>query len=400
MRNGFCYNTTAMKITEDIKYVGVNDHQVDLFEGQYPVPNGMAYNSYVVLDEKVTVFDTVDQHFAQEWLDNIRRLLGGRQPDYLVVQHMEPDHSANIAAFMAAFPSAKVVSSEKAFAMMVNFFGTDFPDRKIVVKEGDTLSTGRHVFAFVAAPMVHWPEVIVTYDTTDKVLFSADGFGKFGANDVEDPEGWDCEARRYYIGIVGKYGVPVMALLKKAGGLDIKVICPLHGPVLDTPEMIGHVIKQYVTWASYAVESEGVLIAYTSVYGHTKAAVEKLAEMLKARGCPKVVVADLARDEMFETIEDAFRYGKIVLATTTYNGDIFPFMRTFISHLTERNYQNRTIGLVENGSWAPTAARVMKGLFEKSKDIRFCANVVQVKSALSGESEAQLEALADELCAD
>ena len=389
-----------MKITDDIKYVGVNDHQVDLFEGQYPVPNGMAYNSYVVLDDQITVFDTVDQHFTREWLDNIRNLLGARTPDYLVVQHMEPDHSANVAAFMAAFPQAKIVSSDKAFAMMKNFFGTDWAERRVVVKEGDTLATGAHTFAFVAAPMVHWPEVIVTYDTKDKVLFSADGFGKFGANDVVDPEGWDCEARRYYIGIVGKYGAQTMALLKKAGGLDIRTICPLHGPVLDTPEAIVHAIKQYATWASYAVETEGILVAYTSVYGHTKAAVETFAEMLRARGCPKVVVADLARDEMFETIEDAFRYGKIVLATTTYNGDIFPFMRTFISHLTERNYQNRTVGFIENGSWAPTAARVMKGLFEKSKNMRFCETVVQVKSALSAESTAQLEALAGELCAD
>jgi len=389
-----------MKITNDIKYVGVNDHQVDLFEGQYPVPNGMAYNSYVVMDDQISVFDTVDQCFTQEWLNNIQSVLGARKPDYLVVQHMEPDHSANIAKFMETFPTAKIVSSEKAFTMMLNFFGTDFDGRKIVVKEGDTLTTGKHTFAFVSAPMVHWPEVIVTYDTTDKVLFSADGFGKFGANDVEDPEGWDCEARRYYIGIVGKYGAQVMALLKKASGLDIKIICPLHGPIHDTPEMIGHVIQQYTTWASYNVESEGILIAYTSVYGHTKAAVEKLAEMLKARGCPKVVVADLARDEMFETIEDAFRYGKIVLATTTYNAEIFPFMRTFISHLTERNYQKRTIGFIENGSWAPVAARVMKGLFEHSKDIRFCENVVHVKSALSSESTTQLEALADELCSD
>ena len=389
-----------MKITDDIVYVGVDDHQVDLFEGQYPVPNGMAYNSYLVKDEKLTVFDTVDQHFAREWLDNLQRELGGKSPDYLVVQHMEPDHAANVATFMETFPSAKIVSSAKAFAMMVDFFGTDWPDRRIVVKEGDTLSTGRHTFAFVAAPMVHWPEVIVTYDTCDKVLFSADGFGKFGANDVVDPEGWDCEARRYYIGIVGKYGVPVTALLKKAAGLDIKIICPLHGPVLDTPEAIGHAIGQYTTWASYAVESEGILIAYTSVYGHTKAAVEKLAELLKTKGCPKVVVADLARDEMFETVEDAFRYGKIVLATTTYNGEIFPFMRTFISHLTERNYQNRTIGLVENGSWAPMAAMVMKGLFEKSKNITFCENVVTVRSALNAQSTAALEALAAELCRD
>lgn len=387
-----------MKITEDIQYVGVNDHQVDLFEGQYPVPNGMAYNSYVVLDETITVFDTVDQHFGAEWLGNIRALLGDRKPAYLVVQHMEPDHSANVAAFMAAYPDAQVVSSAPAFTMMKNFFGTDWADRRIVVKEGDTLATGRHTFAFVAAPMVHWPEVIVTYDTTDKVLFSADGFGKFGANDVVDPEGWDCEARRYYIGIVGKYGAQTMALLKKAAGLDIRIICPLHGPVLDTPEAIAHAVKQYTTWASYAVESEGVLIAYTSVYGHTKAAVERLAEMLKARGCPKVVVADLARDEMFETIEDAFRYGKLVLATTTYNAEIFPFMRTFITHLTERNYQNRMIGLVENGSWAPTAARVMKGLFEKSKNITFCANTVHIKSDLNEQSTGELAALADELC--
>ena len=387
-----------MKITEDIQYVGVNDHQVDLFEGQYPVPNGMAYNSYVVLDEKVTVFDTVDQRFGAEWLGNIRALLGDRKPAYLVVQHMEPDHSANVAAFMAAYPDAQVVASAPAFTMMKNFFGDDWAGRRIVVKEGDTLATGRHVFAFVAAPMVHWPEVIVTYDTMDKALFSADGFGKFGANDVVDPEGWDCEARRYYIGIVGKYGAQTMALLKKAAGLDIRIICPLHGPVLDTPEAIAHAVKQYATWASYAVESEGVLIAYTSVYGHTKAAVERLAEMLKARGCPKVVVADLARDEMFETIEDAFRYGKLVLATTTYNAEIFPFMRTFITHLTERNYQNRTIGLIENGSWAPTAARVMKGLFEKSKNITFCANTVHIKSALNEQSTGELAALADELC--
>lgn len=387
-----------MKITEDIQYVGVNDHQVDLFEGQYPVPNGMAYNSYVVLDETITVFDTVDQRFGAEWLGNIRALLGDRKPAYLVVQHMEPDHSANVAAFMAAYPDAQVVASAPAFTMMKNFFGDDWAGRRIVVKEGDTLATGRHTFAFVAAPMVHWPEVIVTYDTTDKALFSADGFGKFGANDVVDPEGWDCEARRYYIGIVGKYGAQTMALLKKAAGLDIRIICPLHGPVLDTPEAIAHAVKQYTTWASYAVESEGVLIAYTSVYGHTKAAVERLAEMLKARGCPKVVVADLARDEMFETIEDAFRYGKLVLATTTYNAEIFPFMRTFITHLTERNYQNRTIGLIENGSWAPTAARVMKGLFEKSKNITFCANTVHIKSALNEQSTGELAALADELC--
>ena len=386
-----------MKISNDIRYVGVNDHDVDLFEGQYPVERGMAYNSYVVLDEKVTVFDTVDQNFVDEWLGNIKSLLGATAPDYLVVQHMEPDHSAGIAAFMAAYPTAKIVSSGPAFAMMVGFFGTDWADRKVVVKEGDTLVTGKHTFAFVGAPMVHWPEVIVTYDTCDKVLFSADGFGKFGANDIEDPEGWDCEARRYYIGIVGKYGVQTMNLLKKAAGLEIKTICPLHGPVLDTPETIGHALQQYTTWASYAVESEGVLIAYTSVYGHTKAAVEKLAAALKAKGCPKVVVADLARDEMFETIEDAFRYGKIVLATTTYNGDIFPFMKTFVHHLTERNYQNRTIGFVENGAWAPQTARIMKGMFENSKNITFAANTVTLKGALNATSEAQIEALASEL---
>lgn len=386
-----------MKITNDIRYVGVNDHDVDLFEGQYPVERGMAYNSYVVLDEKVTVFDTVDQNFVDEWLGNIKSLLGATAPDYLVVQHMEPDHSAGIAAFMAAYPTAKIVSSGPAFAMMVGFFGTDWADRKVVVKEGDTLVTGKHTFAFVGAPMVHWPEVIVTYDTCDKVLFSADGFGKFGANDIEDPEGWDCEARRYYIGIVGKYGVQTMNLLKKAAGLEIKTICPLHGPVLDTPETIGHALQQYTTWASYAVESEGVLIAYTSVYGHTKAAVEKLAAALKAKGCPKVVVADLARDEMFETIEDAFRYGKIVLATTTYNGGIFPFMKTFVHHLTERNYQNRTIGFVENGAWAPQAARILKGMFENSKNITFAANTVTLKGALNATSEAQIDALASEL---
>ena len=386
-------------ITNDIKYVGVDDHETDLFEGQYAVPRGMAYNSYVVLGAaKTAVMDTVDARFFEPWAANVAAALGGRAADYLVVQHMEPDHSACLARFLAVHPETTVVASAQAFRMMKNFFGEDYAARRRIVQEGDTLATGRHTFAFVAAPMVHWPEVIVTYDTTDKVLFSADGFGKFGANDVEDPEGWDCEARRYYIGIVGKYGAQTMALLKKAAGLDIRIICPLHGPVLDTPEAIAHAVKQYTTWASYAVESEGVLIAYTSVYGHTKAAVERLAEMLKARGCPKVVVADLARDEMFETIEDAFRYGKLVLATTTYNAEIFPFMRTFITHLTERNYQNRTIGLIENGSWAPTAARVMKGLFEKSKNITFCANTVHIKSALNEQSTGELAALADELC--
>ena len=383
-----------IKVSGDVKYVGVNDHEVDLFEGQYPVPAGMAYNSYLVKDEKILVFDTVDARFGETWLANIRAEIGDASVDYLVVQHMEPDHSANIATFAAAYPKATIVASAQAFCMMKNFFGTDYADRRIVVKEGDSLSTGKHEFKFVAAPMVHWPEVIVTYDATAKILFSADGFGKFGANDVEDPEGWDCEARRYYIGIVGKYGAQTQALLKKAATLDIATICPLHGPILDTPESIAHVVKQYDTWSSYSVESEGVLIAYTSVYGHTKAAVEKLAEMLKARGCPKVVVADLARDEMFETIEDAFRYGKIVLATTTYNTDIFPFMRTFISHLVERNFQNRKVAFVENGSWAPSAARVMKGLFEKSKNITFVEPVVTIRSALNADSEAQLAALA------
>ena len=386
-----------MKITDDIKYVGVNDHEVDLFEGQYVVPLGMAYNSYLVKDEKTVLFDTVDERFGDEWLANVRREAGDAAVDYLVVQHMEPDHSANVAKFAAAYPQATIVASAQAFVMMKCFFGTDFADRRLVVKEGDTLKTGRHVFAFVAAPMVHWPEVIVTYDTTDKILFSADGFGKFGALDREDPEGWDCEARRYYIGIVGKYGPQVQALLKKAAGLEIAKILPLHGPIHDTPEMIAHVVKQYDTWSSYAVESTGVCVAYTSVYGHTKAAALKLAELLKAKGCPKVAVSDLARDDQPEAVEDAFRYGKLVLATTTYNNDIFPWMRHFIDHLTERNYQKRTIGLIENGAWAPTAAKVMKGMFEKSKDIAFCDTVVTIKGALNADSEAQLEKLADEL---
>ncbi len=387
-----------MTISDTIKYVGVNDHDIDLFEGQYVVPNGMAYNSYVVLGgEKAAVMDTVDARFGGEWLANVKTALGGKSPDYLVVQHMEPDHSANVAAFMDAFPQAKVVSSAQAFRMMKNFFGTEWEDRRVVVKEGDALDLGGRKLAFVAAPMVHWPEVIMTYDATEKALFSADGFGKFGANDVEDPEGWDCEARRYYFGIVGKYGPQVQAVLKKAAGLAIEKILPLHGPVLLKPEEIAHVVKQYGTWSSYGVESEGVCIAYTSVYGHTKAAALKLAELLKAKGCPKVAVADLARDDMPETVEDAFRYGKLVLATTTYNADIFPYMRTFIEHLVERNYQNRTIGLIENGSWAPMAAKVMKGLFEKSKGLAFCENTVTIASALNATSEAKLAALADEL---
>jgi flavorubredoxin len=388
-----------MKInhSNDIKYIGVNDHDIDLFEGQFDVPLGMAYNSYLVLDEKTVVFDTVDARFAQEWLGNIKRELSSRGVDYLVVQHMEPDHSANIALFAETYPDAKIVSSEKAFRMMKNFFGDDFASRRIVVKEGDKLSTGSHEFVFVEAPMVHWPEVVVTYDTSTKTLFSADGFGKFGANDVEDPEGWDCEARRYYFGIVGKFGVPVQALLKKAAGLDIRAILPLHGPILDTPETIAHAIAQYDTWSSYRVESEGVLIAYTSVYGNTKKAVLTLKEMLEARGCKKVALADLARDDMHETIEDAFRYGKVVLATTTYNSGIFPFMYEFIHHLLERNYRDRIIGLVENGSWAPTAARTMRSMFEKSQGIKFCDNVVTITSALNTSSEGSLAALAEEL---
>ena len=385
-------------ITDAIKYVGVNDHDIDLFEGQYVVPLGMAYNSYVILGgEKTAVMDTVDARFYEAWQANIKGILGDKAPDYLIVQHMEPDHSACIAKFLEANPGTTVVSSAQAFRMMKNFFGTEFADRRLVVKEGDTLAVGSHTLAFVAAPMVHWPEVIVTYDVAEKALFSADGFGKFGANDVEDPEGWDCEARRYYIGIVGKYGPQVQALLKKAAGLQIDKVLPLHGPILTTAEEIGHAVKQYDTWSSYGVESEGVCIAYTSVYGHTKAAALKLKELLLAKGCPKVAIADLARDDMPETVEDAFRYGKLVLATTTYNGDIFPFMRTFIDHLTERNYQNRLVGFIENGSWAPMAAKVMKGMFEKSKGITFCENTVTVVSALNADSEAKLAALADEL---
>ena len=382
-----------MTITNDIQYIGVNDHQIDLFEGQYTVPNGMAYNSYVIIDEKTAVMDTVDKNFTQEWLDALSAALAGRKPDYLIVQHMEPDHSASIGVFMNAYPEATVVSSAKAFAMMKNFFGTDYADRRIVVGEGDTLKLGKHILTFVTAPMVHWPEVIVTYDAYDKVLFSADGFGKFGALDVE--EDWACEARRYYIGIVGKYGVPVQSLLKKAAGLDISIICPLHGPVLT--ENLDYYINLYDIWSSYQVESEGIVIAYTSVYGNTKAAVELLAETLKKKGCPKVVVNDLARCDMAEAVEDAFRYGKLVLATTTYNGDIFPFMKEFIHHLTERNYQNRTIGMMENGSWAPTAAKVMTKMLEGSKNLTFTEHNVKILSALNDASRAQIAALADEL---
>lgn len=383
-----------MFVTEDIRYIGVNDHDVDLFEGQYTVENGMSYNSYVILDEKVAVTDTVDAHFGVEWLQNLETELNGRRPDYLVVQHMEPDHSANIAVFMETYPEAQIVSSAKAFVMMQQFFGTDFPERKVVVGEGSTLKLGRHTLTFVTAPMVHWPEVIVTYDSTDKVLFSADGFGKFGALDVE--EDWADEARRYYIGIVGKYGAQVQALLKKAAALDIAIICPLHGPVLN--ENLGYYLDKYNTWSSYAVEDEGVVIAYTSVYGHTKEAVEELAEKLNQRGCPNVVVADLARCDMAEAVADAFRYSKLVLATTTYNATIFPHMQNFIDHLTARNYQGRTVGMIENGAWAPMAAKVMKKMLETSKNLTYTDTTVTVKCALNGASRAQIDALADELC--
>lgn len=383
-----------MFVTEDIRYIGVNDHDVDLFEGQYIVENGMSYNSYVILDEKVAVMDTVDAHFGVEWLQNLETELNGRRPDYLVVQHMEPDHSANIAVFMETYPEAQIVSSAKAFVMMQQFFGTDFPERKVVVGEGSTLKLGRHTLTFVTAPMVHWPEVIVTYDSTDKVLFSADGFGKFGALDVE--EDWADEARRYYIGIVGKYGAQVQALLKKAAALDIAIICPLHGPVLN--ENLGYYLDKYNTWSSYAVEDEGVVIAYTSIYGHTKEAVEELAEKLNQRGCPNVVVADLARCDMAEAVADAFRYSKLVLATTTYNATIFPYMQSFIDHLTARNYQGRTVGMIENGAWAPMAAKVMKKMLETSKNLTYTDTTVTVKCALNDASRAQIDALADELC--
>lgn len=383
-----------MNITKDIKYVGVNDHNIDLFEGQYIVPNGMSYNSYVVIDEKIAVFDTVDAAFTQEWFTNIEAVIGERKPDYLIIQHMEPDHSANIKNFIDKYPETTVVSSANAFRMMKNFFGTDFADNRIVVGEKDTLSLGNHNLTFVTAPMVHWPEVIVTYDSTDKVLFSADGFGKFGALDAE--EEWACEARRYYIGIVGKFGSQVQSLLKKAATLDIEIICPLHGPVLT--ENLGYYINLYDIWSSYRPEEDGVVIAYTSVYGNTKKAVLRLAEKLKENGCPKVVVNDLARCDMAEAVEDAFRYSKIVLATTTYNTEIFPFMREFISHLTERNFSNRTVALIENGTWAPFAAKIMKNMLEKSKNITFTDTTVKIMSALSEESTAQIDALTEELC--
>ncbi len=381
------------KVTDSILYVGVNDHEVDLFEGQYVVPNGMAYNSYVILDDKIAVMDTVDIHFAQEWLNNIAEALDGKKPTYLVVQHMEPDHSASIAEFLKVYPDAIVVGNAKTFVMMQQFFGADVaPNREVVANKG-TLELGSHTLTFVFAPMVHWPEVMVTYDAADKVLFSADGFGKFGALDVE--EDWDCEARRYYIGIVGKYGAQVQALLKVAATLDIQIICPLHGPVLT--ENLGHYIEKYDIWSSYKVESEGVMIAYASVYGNTKKAAEKLAETLKAKGCPKVVLRDLARSDMAENIEDAFRYGKLVLASITYNGDVFPFMHAFLHGLTERSYQNRTLGVIENGTWAPTAGRIIKSVFEKSKNITWLDTTVTIKSAMNAANDAQIEAMADEL---
>ncbi len=383
-----------MKITNDVLYVGVNDHKIDLFEGQYDVPNGMAYNSYVIKDEKTAVVDTVDINFTHEWLDNLAEALGGKSPDYLIIQHMEPDHSANIFNFVKVYPDAKIIANAKTFAMMAQFFDFDIESRKIVVENGGTFSLGKHQLTFVFAPMVHWPEVMMTYDSTDKILFSADGFGKFGALDVD--EDWACEARRYYIGIVGKYGAQVQNVLKKAAGLDISIICPLHGPVLT--ENLGYYLNLYDIWSSYRVESDGIVIAYTSVYGHTKAAVDKLAEELRKKGAPKVSIHDLARDDMAEAVEDAFRYGKLVLATTTYNAEIFPFMREFINHLTERNYQNRTVALIENGSWAPLAAKTMRKMLENSKNITFADTVVTIKSALKPDSAAQIEKLADELC--
>ena len=383
-----------MFITDDIRYVGVDDHDIDLFEGQFEVEGGMAYNSYVIVDEKIAVMDSVDRNFGDQWIANVEAVLGGRKPDYLVVQHMEPDHSANIALFMEHFPEAVVVSSKMAQMMMTQFFGTAFAGRNLAVGEGDTLELGAHTLSFIAAPMVHWPEVIMTYDAKDKVLFSADGFGKFGALDYDDPEGWACEARRYYFGIVGKFGASVQAVLQKAAGLDIAVICPLHGPVLT--EDLGYYIEKYDTWSAYRPEDRGVTICYTSVYGHTKEAAEKLAALLEEKGCESVSLFDLARDDMFEAIEDAFRYDRLVLATTTFAMDIFPFMRTFIEGLTEREYQNRRVAFIENGSWAPMAKRIMCGMFEKSKDITFAENSVTIRGALNAQSTAQLEALAEE----
>ncbi|MCI9313765.1 MAG: FprA family A-type flavoprotein [Lachnospiraceae bacterium] len=383
-----------MEITKDIHYIGVNDHNIDLFEGQYIVENGMAYNSYVIMDDKIAVMDTVDSDFGGEWMQNLQKILGTRTPDYLVVQHMEPDHSSNIDVFAKAYPEAVIVASAPAFTMMRQFFGVDYADKRLVIKDGDSLSLGTHTLQFVAAPMVHWPEVMVTYDSYDKVLFSADGFGKFGALDVE--EDWACEARRYYFGIVGKFGMQVQNLLKKAASLDIQMICPLHGPILK--ENLEYYVNLYQTWSSYGVESEGVMIAYTSVYGNTKAAAELLARKLEEKGCPKVVVADLARDDKAECVEDAFRYGRLVLATTTYNAEMFPYMREFINELVCHNYQNRTVALIENGSWAPMAAKAMRTRLEGCKDITFAENTVQIRSALTEENMAQIEALAEELC--
>ena len=385
-----------MTLTKDIRYIGVNDRRIDLFEGQYVVENGMAYNSYVILDAKIAVFDTVDAHFTHEWLDNLQAALGGRTPDYLIVQHMEPDHSANIRQFASLYPQATIVASAKAFPMMQNFFGTDFADRRLIVGEGDTLELGAHTLHFITAPMVHWPEVIMTYDSTDKVLFSADGFGKFGALDAD--EDWACEARRYYFGIVGKYGAQVQAVLKKAAALDIRIICPLHGPMLT--ENLGYYLDLYNTWSSYGTETEGIMIAYTSVYGNTKKAVEQLAKELEEKGCPKVAVNDLARCDMAEAVEDAFRYGKIVLATTTYNAEIFPFMNTFIRELVERGFKNRVVGLIENGSWAPLAAKTMRKMLEGCKNLTFTESTVSIKSAMNDDNKAQITAMADELCKD
>ncbi len=384
-----------MKVSNDIIYVGVNDHDIDLFEGQYEVPLGMAYNSYLIKDDKIAVMDSVDERFGDEWLGNIKEAAGGANVDYLVVQHMEPDHSANITLFMDAYPNATVVASSKAFTMLKNFYDNDYEDRRIVVGEGDTLELGKHELTFITAPMVHWPEVIMTYDKADKVLFTADGFGKFGANDVVDPEGWACEARRYYFGIVGKYGAQVQAVLKKAANLDIEVICPLHGPIIN--DNLEYYIDTYNTWSSYGVETKGVAIVYTSVYGHTKQAALELEESLKAKGCPRVVVVDLAREDMFETVEDAFRHDTLILATTTYNADIFPFMKTFIYHLLERGYKKRTIGFIENGSWAPAAAKVMRKLLDEAKEIDFLENTVSIKSALNDDSREQIDKLATEI---
>ncbi len=384
-----------MEISKDIKYVGVDDHKIDLFEGQFVVPNGMAYNSYVILDEKIAVMDSVDANFGKEWLANVKSVLDGKKPDYLVVQHMEMDHSANILAFTKEFPEAKIVASKMAFVMMKSYFETDFPEKQVIVADGSKIELGKHVLNFITAPNVHWPEVIMTYESTEKVLFAADAFGKFGANDVEDPEGWACEARRYYFGIVGKFGDFVQTLLKKVAALDIKTICSLHGPVLNSD--IGYYVNLYDIWSSYGVESEGTMIAYTSVYGNTKQVVEKLAEMLKAKGCKKVVVADLAREDLHECIEDAFRYGKLILASTTYCGGVFPKMREFIENLTERNYQKRKIAFVENGSWGPQAAKTMTSLFAESKDITFAENKVSVKISMKADTIAQLEKLADEM---